>query len=280
MRLDTADQLLCYMNQAPIGPGFVSEGRGVSVRHRNQAPQIRVHCSRRPLVRDEAQEGGVTTDFHRRAGAGVDARQQERAGARPWRAGARRRRAASARHLVRSGRARHASRGAGGPSSLRRRTPPRDNDPYQGRSQGDPYDPRGRGPAHTLASHAGAIPGERRRTSLPQDRGKRPVCSRRPAGMGVDDAPGRDSRRVDPHPRPGEPTALRGARFPLRRQRTRCAGAGPDGDRPRGQVADTRWQGPVSHSDLAPFSGHGHGAASLGPSDRSTHALPGLETLI
>ena len=25
MRLDTADQLLCYMNQAPIGPGFVSE---------------------------------------------------------------------------------------------------------------------------------------------------------------------------------------------------------------------------------------------------------------
>ena len=25
MRLDKADQLLCYMNQAPIGPGFVSE---------------------------------------------------------------------------------------------------------------------------------------------------------------------------------------------------------------------------------------------------------------
>ena len=25
MRLDKADQLLCYMNEAPIGPGFVSE---------------------------------------------------------------------------------------------------------------------------------------------------------------------------------------------------------------------------------------------------------------
>ena len=134
--------------------------------------------------------------------------------------------------------------------------------------------------AHPLASHAGAIPGERRRTSLPQDRGKRPVCARRPAGMGVDDAPGRDSRRVDPYPRSGEPTALRGARFPLRRRRTRCAGAGPGGDRPRGQVADSCRQAPVSHSDLAPFSGHGHGVASLGPSGRSIHALSGLETLI
>ena len=56
-----AVQLLCYMSEAPIGPGFVREVEAflsdTGIGHRRF---------------------GSNTAFHRRAGAGVDARQQER----------------------------------------------------------------------------------------------------------------------------------------------------------------------------------------------------------
>ena len=77
IRLDKADQLLCYMGQAPIGPGFVSEvetflsDTGIGDR------RFRVRCRRASLVRVKAQVGSVTAAFHRRAGASVDVRQQE-----------------------------------------------------------------------------------------------------------------------------------------------------------------------------------------------------------
>ena len=48
---------------------------------------------------------------------------------------------------------------------------PRDNGLYEGRSPGDPRYPRGRGLAHSLSPHAAAISAEKRRASLPPDRG-------------------------------------------------------------------------------------------------------------
>ena len=78
IRLDKADQLLCYMNEAPIGPGFVSEVEAFLSETRHRAPQVRFPCRRGPLVREKAHDGGGAPAFHRREGAGVDARQQGR----------------------------------------------------------------------------------------------------------------------------------------------------------------------------------------------------------
>ena len=76
MRLDTADRLLIYMNEEPIGPAFRNEGRGVPVRDRHRGAQVRVQGRRQPRVRDEAPARGDVTAFHCPAGAGVDARPQ------------------------------------------------------------------------------------------------------------------------------------------------------------------------------------------------------------
>ena len=89
IRLDKADQLLCYMNQAPIGPGFVSEVEAflsdTGIGHR----RFGSIAAGDPLFMRKLQTGASAPAFHRRAGAGVDACQQERVRARAWRAGAR-----------------------------------------------------------------------------------------------------------------------------------------------------------------------------------------------
>ena len=123
----TTTAVVLYDNTSPLVPESTGEAGGfghlpvtLSLQVVIQARADRVNSvklkGRGPLVRDEAQEQGVAAPFHRRASADVDARLQDRIGARVYCAEARRRRAAIARPLFRSDRALHASHGNGGPS--------------------------------------------------------------------------------------------------------------------------------------------------------------------
>ena len=166
MRLDTADQLLRYMNEAPIGPTFRTEVEaflsetGIGERKFGSA------AVRDPLVRDEAPERGVAAAFHHRAGAGMDARQQGRTPPCRRRAGTGRVQGVLGRFLHGTGCAGHASR-RNGEAALPERERNRGNHSRPGRTEKVPFGARGRGPAHDLAPHAPSPSGSRSWASVP-----------------------------------------------------------------------------------------------------------------
>ena len=195
-RLDKADQLLCYMGQAPIGPGFVSEVEAflsdTGIGHRSFGSDAagdpffvrKLKSGESPLLSTveqvQAWMRANRSVFEPTPGAqGQDDGQQSLPDG-----------SSDPDH--------HEE-----PAEALTDPPPPDDVRPRGTTVYTKDGPQvilttreGRGPAHALAQHAAAISGEGWRTSLPPDRGDGALCARGPAGVGVDDAQGRDTRGV------------------------------------------------------------------------------------